>query len=94
VLNILENLSIDEIELLRQPLWLTSVDLSFKLNGHDFIDGDIRGPLPILSGPSNDPILIFDQDLMIGINEKGTTTTTTTTTTSTTIINTNTTITS
>ena len=70
VLNILENLSYNDIDMLRQSLWYTSVDLSFKLNDHDFIDGDIRGPLPILSGPINDPILIFDQDLMIGINQE------------------------
>ena len=70
VLNILTNMVAEEIELLRQPLWYTSVDLSFKLNGHDFIDGDVRGPLPILSGPIEDPILIFDQDLMMGITEQ------------------------
>jgi len=67
VLNILDSLAPEEIALLRQPLWNTSVDLSFKLNGHEFIEGDIRGPLPIISGTNDDPILIFDQDLMIGI---------------------------
>ena len=68
---ILDNLSQDEIALLREPLWLTGVDLSFKLNGNDFIDGDIRGPMPILSGDDEtDPILVFDQDLMKGITEE------------------------
>jgi L-asparagine oxygenase len=54
----------------RQPLWTTEVDLSFKLNGNEFIEGDIRGPMPIISGDELDPFLIFDQDLMSGINEE------------------------
>jgi hypothetical protein len=67
---ILDNLSQDEIAMLREPLWLTGVDLSFKINGNEFIDGDIRGPMPILSGKETDPILVFDQDLMKGITEE------------------------
>jgi hypothetical protein len=66
---ILDNLSQDEIALLREPLWLTGVDLSFKINGNEFIHGDIRGPMPILSGEETDPILVFDQDLMKGTTE-------------------------
>jgi len=67
---ILENMDEDEREMLRLPLWKTGVDLSFKLNGNDFIEGDIRGPFPIISGDYNDPKLLFDQDLMFGINEE------------------------
>jgi len=67
---ILDNLSQYEIELLRKPLWITGVDLSFKLNGNEFIDGDIRGPMSILNGDEAHPILIFDQDLMKGITEE------------------------
>jgi L-asparagine oxygenase len=59
---IIENVTPEEHDLLKQPLWYTSVDLSFKMNGNEFIKGDIRGPLPIL-GNSN---LLFDQDLMKG----------------------------
>ena len=71
VQTILDNLSYEEIELLKQPLWRTGVDLSFKLDGHEFIDGDVRGPMPILSRDwFNLPILIFDQDLMQGIDDK------------------------
>jgi L-asparagine oxygenase len=57
---------------LYEPLWKTGVDLSFKLNGYDFIDGDSRGPLAILNGHPDvlDPFLIFDQDLMEGITEE------------------------
>jgi L-asparagine oxygenase len=66
---ILENMNDNERKMLRLPLWKTEVDLSFKLNGNDFIEGDIRGPLPIISGDYNDPKLIFDQDLMFGLNE-------------------------
>ncbi len=66
---IVEQLDSEEIELLFQPLWKTKVDLSFKLNGHEFIDGDVRGPLSILNGSCFDPTLVFDQDLMFGTNE-------------------------
>jgi L-asparagine oxygenase len=67
---IIENLTEYEIQLLRKPLWKTSVDLSFKLCGKEFIEGDIRGPIPIISGPENNPKLVFDQDLMTGINDE------------------------
>jgi len=70
VKSIIKNLSHSEIELLRKPLWTTSVDLSFKLYGQEFIEGDVRGPMPIISGPEDDPRLLFDQDLMTGITEE------------------------
>lgn len=66
---ILENMNDNEREMLRLPLWKTGVDLSFKLNGNDFIEGDVRGPFPIISGDNKDPKLLFDQDLMFGVNE-------------------------
>ena len=66
VQKIIDNFSSEEIELLHKPLWETGVDLSFKLNGHEFIEGDMRGPMPIL----NDGKLVFDQDLMSGITEE------------------------
>ena len=66
---ILENMNDNERETLRLPLWKTGVDLSFKLNGNEFIQGDIRGPFPIISGDDVDPKLLFDQDLMFGVNE-------------------------
>jgi L-asparagine oxygenase len=67
---IINNLSKEEIEILRKPLWKTGVDLSFKLNGNDFIEGDIRGPMPIIQGTPADPFLVFDQDLMTGITNE------------------------
>lgn len=73
VQSIIDNLSDNDVELLKQPLWKTGVDLSFKLDNHDFIEGDIRGPMPILdedyrsNGRYN---LVFDQDLMFGITEE------------------------
>jgi L-asparagine oxygenase len=60
---IIENMTKEECDLLKQPLWYTEVDLSFKMNGNEFIKGDIRGPLPIHL--ANDRLL-FDQDLMKG----------------------------
>jgi len=67
---ILEHMDNEEREMLRLPLWKTGVDLSFRLNSNDFIEGDIRGPFPIISGDENDPKLVFDQDLMFGTTEK------------------------
>jgi L-asparagine oxygenase len=67
---ILENLNSEERELLRLPLWKTGVDLSFKLNNNNFIEGDIRGPFSIIYGDIEDPKLIFDQDLMFGTNKE------------------------
>jgi len=67
---IIENVSEDEIELLYQPLWKMGVDLSFKLHGKEFIEGDVRGPFAILNGSRDDPQLIFDQDLMFGMTEE------------------------
>ena len=70
VKKIIENINKEDINSLFEPLWKTGVDLSFKINGHEFIEGDIRGPLSILNGSIEDPFLIFDQDLMFGINEE------------------------
>ena len=67
---ILHDLTEEEKKMLRLHLWKTGVDLSFKLNNNDFIEGDIRGPLPIISGDPDDPKLVFDQDLMFGVNDE------------------------
>ena len=67
-----DNLTDNEILQLYKPLWKIGVDLSFKLNNKEFIDGDIRGPISILNGSYTDPILVFDQDLMIGITDEAT----------------------
>jgi L-asparagine oxygenase len=68
---LLAHLSVEEIAILQQPLWKIGVDLSFRLRGEAFLEGDIRGPIPILSfSDSEDFFLCFDQDLMTGINEK------------------------
>jgi hypothetical protein len=70
VKTILSFLSSEEIETLYKPLWMIGVDLSFKLNGVEFVEGEIRGPLSILNGRKDDPTLIFDQDLMKGVTEE------------------------
>jgi len=70
VRTIIDNMTAEEIYLLRKPLWMTGVDLSFKLYGQDFIEGDMRGPMSILHGEPDDPQLIFDQDLMTGLTEE------------------------
>jgi len=76
--SILNNTSAEEHKLLQMPLWKTGVDLSFKLNGHEFIEGDVRGPMPIIndlpiindSKNTQNLILTFDQDLMTGLTEQ------------------------
>ena len=69
VQSILQNISPQEQQVLREPLWMTGVDLSFKLNDQEFRDGDLRGPMPIISGLQTDPQLVFDQDLMKGTDD-------------------------
>jgi L-asparagine oxygenase len=71
---LIAHLTPEEQALLREPLWMTGVDLSFKhaMNsmtpcGKEFLEGDLRGPMPILYGPMDDPHLRFDQDLMRGL---------------------------
>ena len=60
-------LTMSEIEMLRRPLWTTSVDESFQ----PFMTepGQIRGPWPILGGSVDDPTILIDQDLMVGISK-------------------------
>ena len=83
VRSIINNVTETELEMLKTPLWNTGVDLSFKLNGHEFIEGDIRGPMSIIRGYKDprlenedprltfdDPLLVFDQDLMSGITDE------------------------
>lgn len=70
VQSILNNLTEQEIQRLREPQWLTGVDFSFKVDGQEFIEGDVRGPMPILYGDLADPRLVFDQDLMKGTTDE------------------------
>lgn len=63
---LLDHLSPFEGKLLRRPLWMTGVDGSFKLGGHEFLEGEERGPLAIVAGAEDDPAIVFDQDLMSG----------------------------
>ncbi|MBN6034191.1 TauD/TfdA family dioxygenase [Amycolatopsis sp. 195334CR] len=50
---------------LRRTRWMTGVDESFRVGGHEFDAGDVRGPMPILYGAADDPYITLDQDLMI-----------------------------
>jgi L-asparagine oxygenase len=56
-----------ELDLLREPLWMTGVDESFRTNGHALAAGDLRGPVAVLEGVAADPLIRFDQDLDRGI---------------------------
>ncbi|MFC6023651.1 TauD/TfdA family dioxygenase [Plantactinospora solaniradicis] len=57
-----------ELALLREPRWTTGVDESFRMGGQRFVHGDVRGPMPIMSGSDDDPFIVLDQDLMHGID--------------------------
>ncbi|HEY7961863.1 MAG TPA: TauD/TfdA family dioxygenase [Solirubrobacteraceae bacterium] len=67
---LLAQLGTFERKLLREPLWMTGVDGSFCQGGHEFIEGDERGPLAIIAGAEDDPTFVFDQDLMRGLTEE------------------------
>ena len=63
---LLEHMTPFERKLLHRELWSTGVDGSFKLGGHEFTEGEERGPLAIIGGAEDDPTIVFDQDLMSG----------------------------
>ena len=64
--DLLPHLTAAEQEMLRRPLWTFAVDQSFRLGGDTFVAGDVRGPFPVLTGPAEDPVFRFDQDLQRG----------------------------
>ena len=69
---LLEHLTSEERIRLFQPLWYTGVDLSFKLYGKEFLEGDVRGPMAILhklEDKEDDLHFVFDQDLMKGTDK-------------------------
>jgi L-asparagine oxygenase len=59
----------EEVELLRQPQWTTTIDESFLGHAHHFEAGLTRGPMPVLYGAHDDPFMTFDQDLMRGTDQ-------------------------
>lgn len=69
---IIDNISEQEYKLLFKPLWKIGMDLSFQQKKHQFLEGNIRGPIPILmqNGENSKPSLVFDQDLMNGITDE------------------------
>jgi L-asparagine oxygenase len=68
---IMDQMTTEEKQLLREHLWKIGIDLSFKLHRKEFAEGEIRGPISIIYGEENDPHLTFDQDLMFSFNETG-----------------------
>lgn len=63
-----EHFTEEELEMLREPRWMTQIDDSFK----PFIPDPnaVRGPYPILTGPVDDPYILIDQDLMHGVTRE------------------------
>jgi hypothetical protein len=62
--SIIDNVTSEEYQLLHQPLWMCGVDLSFRVGGFDFVEGETRGPMSIISEKEN---LVYDYDLMSGL---------------------------
>jgi L-asparagine oxygenase len=60
---ILKHLTEEEVKILKRPMWICGVDLSFILGGYP--DG-LKGPMPILSEDASQ--IVFDQDLMMGVS--------------------------
>lgn len=49
------------VELLYEARFLTRVDQSFVTGG---VPDTIRGPIAVLTGPTDDPVITYDEDLM------------------------------
>ena len=48
------------VRLLREPRFFTRIDDSFLRGG---LADEVRGPMPVFSGPDCDPLITFDEDL-------------------------------
>jgi len=59
---ILKHLTDEEVSLLKKPMWMCGVDLSFVLGGEE---DSLRGPMSVLSEDASE--IVFDQDLMVGL---------------------------
>ncbi|MCD0448023.1 TauD/TfdA family dioxygenase [Actinocorallia sp. API 0066] len=57
----------EEVDTLREPLWTTTIDLSFLAKSDVYASDEVRGPMPILRGAPDDPFLLLDLDLMRGV---------------------------
>lgn len=64
VTDLLAGLDAPTIETLREPRFATAVDLSF-LDGRRNVHGE---PHPIVGGSAQDPTLLFDADLTVGLD--------------------------
>lgn len=67
--DLVSTLTVPELALAREPLWVTGVDESFRSSKVEFELGNLRGPMPILAGDRRDPVMVIDQDLMRGDHE-------------------------
>jgi L-asparagine oxygenase len=67
--SIIDNVTCEEYQLLQQPLWMCGVDLSFRVGGFDFVEGETRGPMSIISEKEK---LNYDYDLMSGLTPEAT----------------------
>ena len=58
---LVEHLPRSIVQLLREPQFYTGVDASFIRGG---ASPHVRGPMPVLNGPLDDPVFRFDGELM------------------------------
>jgi L-asparagine oxygenase len=55
---------------LREPLWMTGVDESFRAESRSLVDADLRGPFAILTGCEEDPFVRFHRDLDRSVSDE------------------------
>ncbi|MGW6422379.1 TauD/TfdA family dioxygenase [Nocardia sp. NPDC055053] len=60
---IARELPADTVAALREEQFFTRIDASFVAGG---VQNRVRGPLAVLAGPAEDPIVRYDEDLMFG----------------------------
>ncbi len=66
IFEVLPQLPTDVLDVLFQPRFRTAVDESY-LAGRSNVLGD---PMPVLTGDRRRPTMVFDADLMVGIDEE------------------------
>jgi L-asparagine oxygenase len=59
-----------DVQLLREAQWMHEIDASFRAWKDQLLLGVLRGPMAILEGGGQDPIIRFDAVLMRGLTER------------------------
>lgn len=63
---ILRNLDSRDRQKMFEKSWMTGVDTSFRASGSESLDTGIRGPISLMQGSREDPLITLDQTLTRG----------------------------